>query len=315
MTKYSLESFMTKNVLYIAPDESLQNITNFMSEKSHSSVLVVEDNKPVGIITERDIVKYLSTLLNSFKKTDATHQHPFATDLMTHNPITINKSKTLHESLIVCVINNVRHLPVVDDDGELCGLMTYTDIANELLEINQRLQDLSLVDPLLDIGNRRAMELGLKSTHGLSRRYSHNYAIVMIDIDFFKKYNDHYGHQAGDQTLQNVAACIKDSLRASDHVYRYGGEEFLVLLPQTESDGAKILAQSILDKLVEKNIPHSKSIFNTVTASCGIAVYYNDTKDVISDWTHVVKQADQALYHAKSEGRNRLSLFQNIGNA
>lgn len=299
-------------MLYIAPDESLQNITSFMSEKRHSSVLVVEDNKPVGIITERDIVKYLSTSINSQQQTDAKEQYPSAIELMTHNPITVNRSQTLQESLVICVVNNVRHLPVVNDDGNLRGIITYTDIANELLEVNQRLQDLSLIDPLLEIGNRRAMELELKSTHELSRRYSHNYAIVMIDIDFFKKYNDHYGHQAGDQTLQNVAACIKDSLRVSDHVYRYGGEEFLVLLPQTESAGAKILAQRILDKLVEKNIPHIKSIFNTVTASCGIAFYSEDTKDDVGEWTHVVKQADEALYMAKSEGRNRLSLYRNI---
>ena len=312
MAKYSLESFMTKNVLYIAPDESLQNITRFMSEKRLSSILVVENNKPVGIITERDIVKYLSTSINSQQQTDAKEQYPSAAELMTHNPITVNRSQTLQESLVICVVNNVRHLPVVNDDGNLRGIITYTDIANELLEVNQRLQDLSLIDPLLEIGNRRAMELELKSTHELSRRYSHNYAIVMIDIDFFKKYNDHYGHQAGDQTLQNVAACIKDSLRVSDHVYRYGGEEFLVLLPQTESAGAKILAQRILDKLVEKNIPHSKSIFNTVTASCGIAFYSEDRKDDVGEWTHVVKQADEALYMAKSEGRNRLSLYLNI---
>ncbi|MCW9030035.1 MAG: GGDEF domain-containing protein [Gammaproteobacteria bacterium] len=312
MAKYSLESFMTKKVLFVTPDESLKNITRLMSKKSLSSVLVVKDNKPVGIITERDIVKYLSSFLNSLNKTDATHHYPVATELMTHNPITANKSQTLQDSLIMCVVNNVRHLPVVNDDGDLCGIMTYTDIANELLEVNQRLQDLSLVDPLLEIGNRRAMELALKSTHELSRRYSHHYTVVMIDIDYFKKYNDHYGHQAGDKALQNVAACIKNSLRASDYVYRYGGEEFLVLLPQTEADGAKILAQRILDTVINGAIPHCESPFNTVTVSCGIACYDEDSKDGVSQWMQVVKHADEALYNSKSAGRNQLSLYLNI---
>lgn len=308
MAKYSLESFMSKDVFFVVSNESLQNITRFMSENRHSSVLVVEDNKPIGIITERDIVTYLSTSINSQQQTAVTEQYPSATELMTHNPITVNRSQTLQESLVICVVNNVRHLPVVDDDGNLQGIITYTDIANELLEVNQRLQDLSLIDPLLNIGNRRAMELELKSTHELSRRYSHNYAIIMIDIDFFKKYNDQYGHQAGDNTLQKVAICIKDSLRISDYVYRYGGEEMLVLLPQTDIGGAEILAQRILDSLVEQKIPHCESHFNTVTVSCGIS-YYNSAEQEVTGWSQVVKQADEALYSAKSDGRNRLSIY------
>ncbi len=103
---------------------------------------------------------------------------------------------------------------------------------------------------------------------------------------------------------------VRTVIRESNRVYRYGGEEFLVLLPQTELYGAKILAQRILDNLKEQNIPHCKSSFNTVTASCGIAYYSKEVLEEACDWEQVVKQADDALYVAKSDGRDRLSAFQ-----
>ena len=119
-----------------------------------------------------------------------------------------------------------------------------------------------------------------------------------------------YGHQAGDTTLQKVATCIKDSLRTSDYVYRYGGEEMLVLLPQTDLAGAEILGERILSRLQEEDITHCESNFGNVTVSCGISQCFSEDKSKQFDWSTLIRHADKALYQSKTEGRNRVSVYQ-----
>ena len=324
MTAFSLSNVMSTDVLSVAEDASLQEVSALMRENGFSCIMVAHAGKPLGIITERDMVKHMSILL---EQDPPQRQQLHAVDIMTSNLITLTKNQGLMDALVICLANKIKHIPVVDDDENLCGIITYTDIATnhrnyleyqiavveknthertaELEEANRQLHELSMIDALLEIGNRRSMEIDVKSTHELSRRYNNCYSIMMIDVDYFKKYNDFYGHQLGDVALQKVSKIIQAAIRGSDRVYRYGGEEFLVLLPQTETDGAKVLAQRILDKLVEENIPHGKSPVNLLTASCGIATYTQCKNTDSSDWKHVVKEADEALYQAKGAGRNR----------
>lgn len=328
MDELSIENIMSSNVLSVEPETNLKEVVSLMKDNAISCMLITHNGKLVGIITERDLVRHFSNLFDDLY---SDVQKFLAADIMTKNLVTLNKDQSLIDALVISVANKVRHIPVVDKDEQLCGVITYTDIASshhnliesqvaiieknihertaELEEANQHLHELSMVDPLLGVGNRRAMEIDLKSTHELSLRHSNNYTIVMLDIDYFKKYNDHYGHQAGDEALQQVAKVIQDIIRTSDRVYRYGGEEFLLLLPHSESEGGGILAKRVLSALVKQNIPHCKSEFNTVTASCGIAHYHPESHKDITDWSEVVKRADDALYQAKSEGRNRLSVL------
>lgn len=301
-----------------------------MSEQKYSCLLVVNNKKPVGIITERDIVNFLSNKLNNSTSSNSFNILPVASDLMTNNLIMLNENQSLLDALVVSTANNVRHIPITNTDGDLAGIVTYTDIANvqrsmiesysaiiesnvsertsKLEEANKLLKEMTLLDPLLGIGNRRAMEIDLKSTHDVSERYEENYAIAMIDIDNFKLYNDYYGHQAGDDVLLKVANSIKSSIRTTDRIYRYGGEEFLVLLPHTTTEGAKELAQRIIVALESEEIPHCKSSYNVITASCGLSIYTNNDNINEVKWTDILKSADEALYVAKNSGRNQVSI-------
>jgi diguanylate cyclase (GGDEF)-like protein len=132
----------------------------------------------------------------------------------------------------------------------------------------------------------------------------------MIDIDHFKKYNDTYGHSAGDNCLKAVASALSQCvIRNEDFVARYGGEEFAVILPNTDEKGAQVVAEKMLEKVRRCNIPHSASdIADCVTISIG------GTTDVINHLQHgsdYIKAADKALYESKKNGRNRYTFFNN----
>ena len=321
MDEYVLKELMSTDVLSVGASSSLSEITRLMNEHRYSCLIVTEEDKPVGIVTERDIVRYISKFLDETDMGTTT-----ASKLMSASLITLNQQQSIQEALVVSTVNKVRHIPIVDDEGYLTGIVTYTDIANfnrrmlesqtaviekmiaektsELVAANNHLKEISLTDPLLNIGNRRAMEIDLRSTHDLSKRYSHKYAVVMIDVDNFKKYNDHYGHQLGDETLVKIADSIKQAVRSSDRVYRYGGEEILVLLPETGKDGALKLSERLLSSIRELSIAHCESAAKIVTVSCGVSIYDNDC-DI--SWDELVKQADEALYQAKSNGRDRVA--------
>jgi diguanylate cyclase (GGDEF)-like protein len=217
-------------------------------------------------------------------------------------------------------------LPVTDAHGELVGLVTQTDLVSahfrmleaqteileravetrtqELMEVNKRLRELSLEDPMLKIGNRRSMEVDLNYTHAAAMRYQRPYAVVLFDVDHFKLYNDHYGHVAGDDALKEISAYLKATLRSTDRAYRYGGEELLVLLPETSREGAKTLAQRMLYGIMDMKIPHEKNPIKIITISGGVSGRDETAGD--EPWHDVVQRADCALYKAKSEGRNRV---------
>lgn len=330
MDYFKLSTIMSTDVLSVDIRSPLNTITQLMSEQKYSCLLVLHDNKPVGIITERDIVKLLSQSLNSSGTTLKQNSLPVAVDFMSPHLIMLQEEQNILDGLVVCLVNNVRHLPIINDKGELSGIVTYTDLANfqrnfmesqieiieknisertsELVAANKRLKEMALLDPLLGIGNRRAMEIDIKCTHDLSKRYADDYAIAMVDIDNFKLYNDHYGHQAGDETLRKVTNSIKSTIRGSDRIYRYGGEELLLLLPKTTTEDAKILAQRVLSELELVKIPHCKSPFECVTVSCGLSVYNSHFDKIPNEWPHIIKSADKALYTAKNAGRNKVAI-------
>lgn len=175
----------------------------------------------------------------------------------------------------------------------------------EVTQINKKLVALSLTDPLLDIGNRRAMEVDLKHTTSISRRYQRPCSVALFDIDYFKRYNDVYGHQAGDEALQIICKLLKKSKREADRLYRYGGEEILLLMPENAVTDAEQVA-SRMQRTVEKaNIPHSAAQQKILTVSGGIGTMdITDSKS--GPWEQLIEQADNGLYEAKSKGRNQV---------
>ncbi|MBU0676186.1 MAG: sensor domain-containing diguanylate cyclase [Proteobacteria bacterium] len=155
---------------------------------------------------------------------------------------------------------------------------------------------LALHDPLTGLSNRRSMETNLQKTIGMAERYQQPLTVAMLDIDYFKKYNDTHGHAAGDKLLVKVAKAITNSTRITDHPpARYGGEEFLILLPATELEGAMIPMER-LRQTIEEELE--------ITISIGLAQYRRG-----SNRDELVKAADSALYRAKENGRNRVECF------
>ena len=163
---------------------------------------------------------------------------------------------------------------------------------------------LSNVDALTGVSNRRFFDDYLETEWQRAIRQESIVSIMMIDVDHFKEFNDIYGHPAGDACLQRIAQAIQDSVRISDLVTRYGGEEFSLVVPETNVDGVKQLAEKICARIESLSIPHSGSEANEIiTISIGFSAVYP------SDWPSplaLIKQADQALYQAKRSGRNKV---------
>lgn len=181
---------------------------------------------------------------------------------------------------------------------------SFDDMLAELQQANTRLRQQSEVDGLLGIANRRAFDEALTHEWARAVRDFTVTSLLMIDVDYFKNYNDTYGHQAGDSCLKRLAAAIASTLkRPGDVVARYGGEEFSVLLPQTDAAGADEVAREIQDAVSRLAIPHSGSLVSTqVTVSIGISTV-TPTPGLKQE--AVVHAADHALYRAKQAGRNR----------
>ncbi len=175
----------------------------------------------------------------------------------------------------------------------------------ELKEVNWQLENLSLADDLTGMPNRRSFNQHLNVQWGNCAFTKTPLSLLMIDIDNFKAYNDHYGHVKGDETIVSVATCIMSSLsRPLDMGFRYGGEEFVVLLPNTDLDGSKVIAEKIRKNIENLNILHDFSTSaNVVTVSIGVAQIFPDYK---FHFHQFVEKADKAMYIAKSVGRNNV---------
>jgi diguanylate cyclase (GGDEF)-like protein len=173
-----------------------------------------------------------------------------------------------------------------------------------LEEANRRLEQLSITDALTGLANRRRFNEALAAEWVRARRAGEPVGLALIDIDHFKLYNDHYGHQGGDSCLRAVAATMRDALRSStDLVARYGGEEFVLLLPATDTTGTVTVAERVRAAVEALKAPHVKSGHGIVTVSIGVIAFV-PTQDTTAE--QLIEQADAALYEAKRSGRNRV---------
>ncbi|TVQ47727.1 MAG: diguanylate cyclase [Gloeocapsa sp. DLM2.Bin57] len=172
---------------------------------------------------------------------------------------------------------------------------------------NYNLHKIATKDTLTQVANRRHFDFNLSQQWHLHNQ-SHQYlSLIICDVDFFKLYNDTYGHQEGDRCLYLVAQTLEKAVRNTDLVARYGGEEFVVILPNTNPTIAKEIAQRIVEKVEMTGIPHSQSLISkNVTLSCGVAsVIITPSLSI----PNLISLADQALYAAKKQGRNRAILY------
>ncbi|OHV29490.1 MULTISPECIES: diguanylate cyclase [Pseudofrankia] len=175
----------------------------------------------------------------------------------------------------------------------------------QLAEANKRLEQLSITDPLTGLANRRRLEDVLGSHWERATDQSAPLAVAMIDIDHFKRYNDRYGHSAGDRCLQRVAACLTDTIDDTQLAARYGGEEFAIVMPNTDTGAAARLACRLRAAIMDLAEPNPSAREQVVTASIGVAAAVPGTGNSPAD---LVERADAALYRAKRAGRDRVEV-------
>ena len=176
----------------------------------------------------------------------------------------------------------------------------------QLQTANQKLQQLAILDGLTGIANRRYFDLVLNKEWQRLAREQQPLSLILCDIDYFKAYNDAYGHQQGDRCLRKIARILRQAARRpADLAARYGGEEFAIILPNTDSQGALFIAQKIMNRLAKAQIPHKKSeVSNFVTLSIGITTKIPRPKQSVRT---IINVADRLLYKAKTAGRDRLA--------
>ncbi|MCC7493294.1 MAG: diguanylate cyclase [Fimbriimonadaceae bacterium] len=173
-----------------------------------------------------------------------------------------------------------------------------------LAALNSELYNEGRMDALTRVGNRLRMNEDLAAVHDRVNRYGHRYCVALCDIDYFKRYNDSCGHQAGDEALRAVATSLAQQSRVSDAVYRYGGEEFLVVLPEQTVETAEIAMERMRHAIEALQIAHpGREPAGVVTISCGLAEH---SQGLAQTYEELLRRADVALYEAKQGGRNQV---------
>lgn len=196
-----------------------------------------------------------------------------------------------------------------DEIDEL--FQAFDEFSNTINMQTRRLESLSLTDGLTNIANRRAFDQRLLVELSSDKSSKYDLSILLIDVDYFKQYNDTYGHINGDEALQKIASSLESIInKKTDLVARYGGEEFVVILPNTNAQQAEVIAQQMKQVIGLINIEHKTSkIADAITVSIGIVTRVKNGK---TDADTLMKSADIALYHSKTQGRNQATHIDNI---
>lgn len=326
MVDQAIALFMNRRVLSGEAETPLCEVVRRMHGEGQSAFIVCDDGRPVGVITERDAVAVLAAV---FSGTD--YRTACAADVMASPTYTLPESAAMVDVVRLMRERGFRRVPIVDDKQRLSGIVNLTELQNatnaelerrgrdleaavlartaELRDANAQLERLSRQDSLTGLSNRRAMTERIESLHAAHRRYGHRYAVVLMDVDHFKLYNDSQGHLAGDFVLRQVGAMLGNAIRASDTAFRYGGEEFVVLLPETDAEGARSVAERIRAVLASLALPHPASPSSpVVTLSMGITDVSTRDSAEESGWESVVARADAGLYRSKEAGRDRFTI-------
>jgi diguanylate cyclase (GGDEF)-like protein len=318
-----LSSVMTKPVQTVADDEPLLQALRRMAEHGLSCLVVLQNNRPVGILTERDVVRLFAGEVTELAGRTAG-------DAMSPRVFAVHPELSLPEAGRLMQMNGCRRFPVVNRTGRLVGLVTQTDILRgnlralevfsrelertvetrtaDLKRKNEELEKVSVTDPLTGLFNRRFLRERIEEELARSRRSKLLLGCTLVDIDHFKTLNDTYGHEFGDVVLRGVAQCLRKAARKGDVVARYGGDEFVVI-GQTDQQGRMALAERIRESVGARPFRAGKTPV-TVTVSAGVGVFDPQT-GALQESEELLKAADAALYEAKAQGRNRTECHRN----
>lgn len=189
---------------------------------------------------------------------------------------------------------------IYDDENQFKEILGVTRDITEIVKLRDEIIKLSETDKLTQLYNRYKLDEALEREFKRSKRTAIPFAIILLDIDYFKQVNDRFGHQSGDIVLSELAMVLRNNLRSTDMVGRWGGEEFIFILPDTDETGAMQLAEKIRERISNTQFSHPERI----TGSMGVSVYRGD-----SSLATIISRADQALYTAKHHGRNQVQLI------
>jgi diguanylate cyclase (GGDEF)-like protein len=178
------------------------------------------------------------------------------------------------------------------------------ELTKERVRMMEKLQKLAVTDGLTKLYNSRSFYSQLETEVDRVNRYKHPLALLLLDLDFFKDYNDNYGHLEGDKVLVRFSQIIKSCLRANDSAYRYGGEEFTVILPETAGAEARTVAQRIRSALEAERFSPQNGQDVQITISIGVTEYQGD-----EELSTFIQRADKAMYLSKQNGRNKVSML------
>ncbi len=250
----------------------------------------------------------------------ATRMHPDDRELVVNFCVSQSQSGIDHEADYRALtadggyvwIRDVVHV-IRDENGEVDSLVGFMfDISErkrneeELLRLQRELEALSYKDGLTGLANRRMLDMVLEREWASARRNMRPISLILLDIDFFKQYNDYYGHLAGDECLKRVAQLLQGASRSQDLVARYGGEEFVVVLPETDLAAAAAAAERYRELVVDEMIEHERSgIGLHLTISQGVGTIIPGESDTAADFIAAV---DKLLYRSKQGGRNRVTV-------
>jgi len=226
------------------------------------------------------------------------HELHFLADAINTMLSGLQHAKSLNDSLYLQLAQEKESLSVLNASLE----QRIAERTKDLQQANEQLELVSLTDALTGIANRRHFDQTFAVEWRRNARYATPLAVILVDVDWFKNYNDHYGHIAGDEVLHKVAQALRQSAgRAGDMVARYGGEEFVCIASNIDVQQGMELAQRICEAVFALNIPNAKSAFGRLTVSVGTASCIPKSED---EMINLLQAADAALYRAKLNGRN-----------
>ncbi len=284
--------------------------------KSHHGLSARETPRDYAFCSHAILEKQIFEVMDS-RLDDRFHDNPLVTNdphviFYAGFPLTVNE----HRMGTLCVIDdkpnalNPTQLEALEALGRQIEFLLQSRLTNKKLnERNKTLKKLSAIDPLTNIANRRTLFATLETEFKRSLRKRTPLSLILIDIDDFKKYNDHYGHLKGDACLKSVAKGLQDVLhRPGDLIARYGGEEFIYVLPDTNKAGAAKVAEFALKAIQDLKLVHvASSCAANITISIGISTTLDGEE--ASTNKILIDQADQALYKAKSNGKNQFQAY------
>ncbi len=291
-----------KEVERLIKESKITYLEEEIYEKIYKDYKALNDNK--------NAIKYLEKSFDKRKESSENKSNQYAQYLANQfesakQEEEISKlNKTKNNVIIVVLLLSIVIFIIL--------LFTYTIYRKnkKINRLNKLFKELSITDSITKLQNRRFLDEYLDKNWHLFKKSNMMISFMMIDIDYFKKYNDNYGHLEGDKALISVASDIKNACRKSDFAARYGGEEFIVIMINTDKDEAISLAEKIKESIYNRNIKHEySSISDRVTVSIGI---YSANICDVDAYSEYIKKADEALYKSKEKGRNTYTSLSKI---